>query len=74
MVVGKHGMAALMLAINESGIKSEDIPVHMYQGHTETQQLKDKDETPTGMVQSGNINENKTLCIPTEEYWRQATS
>ena len=46
----------------------------MYQGKTATQQLKDKDETPIVMVHAVNINETKTLCLPIEEEWRQATS
>ena len=41
VVPGKHGMAALMLSQKEAEIKAEAIPVHMHQGHTETQQLKD---------------------------------
>ena len=36
----KHGISALMLALREAEIKAEDIPVHMNQGHAETQQLK----------------------------------
>ena len=39
----------------------------MYQGKTATQHLKYKDETPTVMVHAGQINENTTLYIPTDE-------
>ena len=46
----------------------------MHQGQTEMQHLKDDDETPTGMVNMGQINETTTLFITPEEYWRQATS
>ena len=45
----------------------------MYQGQTETQFTKDKDETPTLMVHTGHINETITLCLPTEEEWSQTT-
>ena len=38
----KHGMADLMLALNEAEIKAEDITVHMHQRQTETKHLKDK--------------------------------
>ena len=46
----------------------------MYQGNTATKQLKDKDETTTVMVHARNINETKTLCIPTDKEWIQNTS
>ena len=46
----------------------------MNQGHTETQQLKDKNETPKLMVHEGQIKKTTTLPLPTEEEWRQATS
>ena len=46
----------------------------MHQGNTATKQLKDKDETTTVMVHARNINETKTLCIPTEKEWIQDTS
>ena len=36
--------------------KSEDISVHIQQGQTATQQLKNKDETPTIIVHAGQIN------------------
>ena len=39
VVPGKYGMASLMLTLKEAEIKAEDIPVHMHQEHTETQQL-----------------------------------
>ena len=42
VVPGKHGMVALMLELKEAEIKEEYIPVNMYQGHTESQQLKEK--------------------------------
>ena len=70
----KHGMEALMLALNEAEINTETITVHIHQGRTETQQLKDTNDTPTVMLHSGKINETTTLCIPTEEEWRHATS
>ena len=34
----KHCMTALMRTLNEAYIKAEAIPVHMQQGHTESQQ------------------------------------
>ena len=46
----KHGMALLMLALKEAEIKAEHIQVNIHQGHIETQQLKDHNETPTLMV------------------------
>ena len=46
----------------------------MYQGKTARKQQKYKYETPTVMVHAGQINETRTLCLPTEEEWRQATS
>ena len=42
----------------------------MQQGHTESQQPKDKNETPIVMVNAGQINKNKTLPLPTEEEWK----
>ena len=62
---GKHGMAALMIALKEAEINSEAIPVHMHQDEAETQQLKYKNETPTGTVYAGQINETATVPIPT---------
>ena len=53
--------------------KGKDIPVHMHQGETTTKQLKDKGETPTVIVHSGQINKTTTLNLPNEEDWRQAT-
>ena len=50
VVPGKHGMSALMISLKESKTKSEAIKVHIYQGNTEKQQLKDKDEKTTVMV------------------------
>ena len=49
-------MADIVLALKEAEIKAEDIPVHMHQGKTSTQKLKDKDETPTVMVNAVQIN------------------
>ena len=46
----------------------------MQHGHTATKQLKYKYETPTLMVLAGNIKKTTTLCLPTYEEWRQATS
>ena len=66
VVPGKHGMAALMLEQKKAEIKAEIIPVHMYQVHKSTKQLKDKDETPTVMVHTGKKNETKTIYLPTE--------
>ena len=34
VVPRKYGMAALMIALKEAEIKSEDIPVHIQQGQT----------------------------------------
>ena len=34
VVPGKHGMAALILALKEAEINSEAIPVHIHLGHT----------------------------------------
>ena len=50
VVPGKHGMSALMIALKESKTKAEAIKVHIYQGNTAKQQLKDKDEKTTVMV------------------------
>ena len=47
-----------MLALNDSEIKSEDIPVHMHHDHTEIQQTKDNNKTPTVMVHAGQIKNN----------------
>ena len=63
-----------MLSLNEAGKKSEAIPVHMHQGHTETQQLKYNNETPPVMVHVVQINKTTTLPLPTEEKCRYATS
>ena len=38
---GKHDMSDLVIALKKTEMKSEDIPVYMHQGHTETQHLKD---------------------------------
>ena len=74
VVPGKHGMVALMLEIKEVEIKAEAIPVYMHQGNTETQHLKDNNETTTVMVHVDQINKNITLPLPTEEERRQPTS
>ena len=50
LVPGKHGMAALMLALKEAKLKAEDILVHTHKGKTATQHLKNKDVTPTVIV------------------------
>ena len=63
-----------MLALKEAEIKVEAIPIHMYQGHTETQQLKNNNETPTVMVYKGQINKTTSLPLPTEEEWSNDTS
>ena len=42
-----------MLALKDAGIKAEAIPVHMKQGRTATNKIKNKDETPTVMVHEG---------------------
>ena len=55
VVPGKHAMTDFILEIKEAQIKAEDIPVHVDQDHTETKQLKYKDETPTVMVHSEQI-------------------
>ena len=39
----EHDISSLMIALKEAEIKAEAIPVHMYQGKTETKQLKYKD-------------------------------
>ena len=53
VVPGKYGMSSLMIALKKAEIKAESIPVHMHQGHTETQKLKYNNETPTVMVYYG---------------------
>ena len=62
---GKHGMSDLILALDDVELKVEAIPVHMHQGHTETQHLKDNNETPTLMVHLGQINKTTTLPLDT---------
>ena len=74
LVPEKNGMESLMRALNEAEIKEEIIPVHMNQGKTSKKHMKYKGETPTVMVYEGQINKIKTLPVPTEEQWRQATS
>ena len=56
------------------GNKAESIPVHMRQGQTATKNMKDKGEIITVTVHAVQINKTKTLFLPTEEDWRQATS
>ena len=53
VVTRKYVMSALMLALKDTEIKEEAIPLHRHQGHTETQHLKDNNETPTVMVYAG---------------------
>ena len=53
VVPGKHGMAALILALKEAEIKAEAIPLHMYQGKTATKKLNDKGKTTTLMFHAG---------------------
>ena len=55
VVPGKPGMSALILALKETEIKAESIPAQMHQGHTETQNLKDNNETTILMVHAGHI-------------------
>ena len=74
LVTGKHGMLSLMVALKETEIRAESIPIHIHQGHTSTKQPKYKDGKTTVMVHVGKINETTTLCPPTDEEWRQATS
>ena len=65
VVPGKHGIEDLMLALKEAEIKVEDIPVHMHQGDTVTQQMKYINETPIVIVHVGKIKETTTyLCPP----------
>ena len=45
----------------------------MHQDNTETQHMKDNNETPMLMVHAGHINETTTLPLPTEEECKQAT-
>ena len=73
VVPGNCCMSALMLAIKEAKKNAEAIPLHMHQGHTETQQPKYNNETPTVMVNAGQIIKTTTLPLPTEEEWRKAT-
>ena len=73
MVPVKHGMIDLIIALKESEIKLEAMPVHMHQVYTATKQLKDKCEIPIVTVHAGNINKNTTLCVNKEEELRQAT-
>ena len=72
VVPGKHGMSSLVIALKEAEIKVEAIPVQMHQGYTETQHLKNNNETPTVMVHAGYINKTTTLHLPLEEEFRQA--
>ena len=65
LVPVKHGISALMLAQKEAEIKSEDIPIYMHQGYTETKQPKYKIQTLTVMMHAVQIDETTTLCIPT---------
>ena len=74
VVPGKHGIPYLMIELKEVKINSEAIPVQMQQVHTETQQMKNINETPTVMVNAYQINETTTLHLPPEEESRQATS
>ena len=53
VVPGKYRISSPMIALKKVEIKAESIPVHMHQGHTETQKLKYNNETPTVMVYSG---------------------
>ena len=66
VVLGKHDTAALMLTLKEAEINAEALRVHMHQGQKATQQHKYNNETPTVVVHAVHINENTTLCIPTE--------
>ena len=52
----KNDIAALILELKETEINAEAIPVHMHQGHTETEQLKDNNKTPKWMVHAVQIN------------------
>ena len=62
----KHGMTSLMLELKRREIKVEAIPGHMNQYHTETQQLKEKNETTKLIVHTGHINKSTKLPLPTE--------
>ena len=66
VVPGNDGMEATMIELKEVEINAEDIPVHMKQGQTETQHMKDNYETNTAMVHPGHINETKTLDLSTD--------
>ena len=46
----------------------------MHQGMTTTKELKDEDKKTTIVVHTGKFNKTTTLCLPTEEEWRQAIS
>ena len=70
----KNGISSLMIELKEVEIKADAIPVHMKHGQTETKNLKDKGEIPTGTVHVGKINKTTTLPLPTEESWSQDTS
>ena len=70
----KHDISSLMIALKEAEIKAEAIPVQMHKGHTETQHLRDNNNTPTVMVHTGQNNKTTTLPLPNEEEFRQATS
>ena len=74
VVPGKHGISALMIALKEAEINLEAIPVNMHHKQTATKQLKDNGEITTGTVHAGQVNKTKTLPLPTEKEWRQATS
>ena len=46
----------------------------MHQGQIETQKMKYNNETPTVMVNAGQINKTTTMPLTTEEDWSQAKS
>ena len=62
----KYGMSAIVITLKKAEIKSEDIPVYAHKWHTETQQLKDNNSTPTVMVYAVHINKTTTIYLPTE--------
>ena len=62
VVPGKHVMSDLIIQIKEA----EALPLKLHKVNTETQQLKDNNETPTVMVYVVQINKTTTLPLPTE--------
>ena len=67
-------MTVLMLELRKAEIKEESITVHINQGQILTKQLKYKDKTSPVMVHLGQTNVTTTICLLTEEEWRNYIS